>query len=99
MKKTIAILALALTATTAQAGQAYDKNILKAHFQYVDALKEGHRGNRSSYLERAGKTKGDDYRNCKEKGFYKSVDSSKYQDFDAHNFCAWHAEIGQWQYR
>lgn len=95
MKKTIAILALALTATTAQAS---DQDILKAHFQYVDALKEGHAGNRSMWLERAGKTKGDDYRNCLKKGFYKSLDSSKHNDFDSHDFCAWHAEIGRWQY-
>jgi len=93
--KTLATIAIALFATTAQA----DDNILRAHFQYVDALQEGHSGNRSSYLERAGRTKGDDYRNCKEKGFYKSLDSSKYNDFDSHDFCAWHSEIGRWQFR
>ena len=97
-------LILAATLLTA-CGEEENPNLtfMRAHAQYADAVTSGHAGNRSSYLPHVGKTKGDDYRNCIAQGFNKSVwdkipEVKEYPDMDAHDFCAWHAEIGKWQY-
>jgi len=76
-----------------------ERNIIRAHTQYESAVENGHRGYRSSYLPRDTKTrpyKGDEYRYCINMQWFKAVDGSA--DLDEHDFCAWHAEIGQWQY-
>ena len=94
MKNLIATIAI-LTVTSATQANAWVSNEdkIKAHKQYVNALTR-HAGNRSMYLPRVGYTKGEDYQNCKRQGYWKGSNYS----YDEHDFCAWHAEIGKWQY-
>jgi|SRR6056297_1784131 len=76
-----------------------EHNIINAHEQYENAVAFGHEGYRSSYLPRDTQSrpyKGDEYRYCIDMEWFKAVDGST--DQNKHDFCAWHAEIGQWQY-
>ena len=85
MKKLLfGIIVINLTFVSAHA-LTLEEKITKAHQQYAkrDA------GYKSSYLPRPGKTRGDDYRNCIDKKYYRSK--------DPHDFCAWHAGIGKYQ--
>ena len=64
------------------------EKIDKAHIQYSKAS-AGKAGNRSSYLPRAGETRGDDYKNC--------IDMKYYRNKNPEDFCGWHANIGKWR--
>ena len=76
--------------------QSIDKTTLyKAHVQFYERMTNKRTPWRSSYLPRVGDTKGADYRNCVDKGFWKSTNPKKYKDFDSNTFCSWHAEIGR----
>ncbi len=62
-----------------------DQKIDKAHQEYAKRAS----GYQSSYLPRVGSNRGEDYRNCIQQEFYR--------DKDPHDFCSWHAGIGQYQ--
>ena len=91
MKNILLILTASVLITSCGEPLSIDERIHLAQEQYLKAKSYGHSGNRSSYLPRVGKIKADDYKNCKAKRYY------GYQD--PHDFCAWHSEIGKWQYR
>ena len=95
-KADYAALGTGILAKSRAFDKAAQEQKANAHTQYIKANNHGHAGNRSSYLTRAGVTKGDDYNNCVRNEYWKS---NKYGNLDAHDFCAWHAEIGKWQYR
>tara|TARA_Y100001968_G_C19205100_1_gene641905 strand:- start:64 stop:330 length:267 start_codon:yes stop_codon:yes gene_type:complete len=65
-----------------------DEKIDKAHGEYA----KRHQGYGSSFLPRSdGPTRGDDYKDCMAKKYYRNK--------DPHDFCAWHAGIGKYQYQ
>ena len=94
------IATLALTATTVLVSTSIahawvsNEDKAKAHQQYVKALTR-HAGNRSTYLPRVGYTRADDYKNCIQQEYWKGSNYS----YDEYDFCAWHAEIGKWQFK
>jgi hypothetical protein len=95
MKKILLAVAMIVTATSGASANSVDSATLyKAHIQFYERMTNHATPWRSSYLPRVGQTKGDDYRNCVDKGYWKSTDTSAYKNYDAHTFCAWHAEIG-----
>ncbi len=87
------VIITTITTTTSVNAWASNKYKREAAIQYV-AASTRHAGNRSTWLPRVGLTKGDDYRNCINQQYFKGIN----YDFDSHDFCAWHAEIGKWQY-
>jgi hypothetical protein len=101
--KYLALILAASLLTACGEEENFNLTIMQAHAQYAKAVTLGHAGNRSSYLPHVGETKADDYKNCVTQGFNKSVwdkvpEAREYPDMTAHDFCAWHAEIGKWQY-
>ena len=89
MKKTSLTLSILLILFASGCGGpdlTLEEKIDAAHREY--AKKDS--GYMSSYLPRPGVTRGDDYRNC--------IDQKYYRDQDPHDFCSWHAGIGEYRH-
>ena len=81
MKKLLVVLLITSCGSSLSLQEKKDK----AHQEYSKRSS----GYQSSYLPRVGNTRADDYRNCIQQKYYRNKDQ--------HDFCAWHAGIGEYQ--
>jgi hypothetical protein len=90
MRNILTIVIGALLITACGEPRTMEERLDSAHVQFQKA-KIRHSGNRSTHLPVVGKIKADAYKHCIAQRWYRYEDS--------YEFCAWHAEIGKWQYK